>query len=242
MTGEPVCLKGSFTQGRISAERHLASVGRLVMDGKIVILKGVFSEDMKELLDLRHSVFEWAQNTPPLNAPDPQVNCHCMQAGVSKLQKTPHVFHSYNFNRISQLPPALSGPLRKYFEPLAVFQNAITGNTASFEQFGEGEQTLHPQLIQYPQGGSIFGRHVHPLAPQRIGLIAGLSRRGVDFSRGGASFEIDGHVIDTEALQDFGDIVLFRFDVPHWVTPSDPKDKFDWADESGRWSMVLPYY
>jgi hypothetical protein len=30
--------------------------------------------------------------------------------------------------------------------------------------------------------------------------------------------------------------------VPHWVTPSDLKDKFDWDSERGRWTMVLPYY
>jgi hypothetical protein len=39
-----------------------------------------------------------------------------------------------------------------------------------------------------------------------------------------------------------GDIALFRFDLPHWVNPSDLRDKFDWDSERGRWTMVLPYH
>ena len=212
------------------------------MGGQIVVLKDVFAGQKEELLDLRHRVFEWAAATPPAAVPDQKANCHCLQAGVSRLQKTPHVYHSFNFNRISALSPDLSALLLKYFRPLAEFQNTVTGNTATFEQFDEGEITLHPQLIQYPQGGSLFGRHIHPLNPQRIGLIASLSRRGIDFTKGGACFEVDGELVNTEEVHDFGDIALFRFDLPHWVSPSDPKDKFDWDVESGRWSMVLPYY
>jgi hypothetical protein len=230
-----------FADGKISADEPLHEIGRLVMQGQIVIIKGVFRQWEEELLALRRDVFRWGMETPPLDVPDPQTNCHCLQAGVSKLQKTPHVYHSFNFNRPSILPISLAGPLRKYFGALADFQNGITGNSARLEGFEDG-QTLHPQLIQYPQGGSLFGRHVHPLLPQRIGLIAGLSKRGKDFTKGAACFEVDGAVIDTEFFHDFGDIALFRFDLPHWVSSSDPKDKFDWADESGRWSMVLPYY
>ena len=164
-----------------------------------------------------------------------------MQAGVSRLQKTPHIYHSYNFNRISRLPPALAAQLLRYFKPLCDFQNAVTGNAARLEGFEDGP-TLHPQLIQYPLGGGIFGRHLHPLNPQRIGLIAALSRRGADYGRGGACFDVGGEVVDIEPYHDMGDIALFRFDLPHWVNPSDLRDKFDWDSDRGRWTMVLPYH
>jgi hypothetical protein len=205
------------------------------------VISGVFAPALEELLRLRRSVFEWGQNTEPLVEPLPNENCHCLQAGVSRLQKTPHVYHSFNFNRISQMPSPLAEQLLKYFKPLSEFQNAITGNSARLEGFEDG-QTLHPQVIQYPVGGGSFGRHFHPLLPQRIGLIVALSKRGVDYPSGGTCFEINGQVVDLEQQHDLGDIALFRFDVPHWVTPSDLKEKFDWDSERGRWTMVLPYY
>jgi hypothetical protein len=102
--------------------------------------------------------------------------------------------------------------------------------------------SLHPQILQYPLGGGFFGKHFHPLNPQRVGLIVGLSRRGVDYDTGGTCFDINGIVIDTDLYHDLGDMALFRFDTPHWVNPSSIQQKFNWEAESGRWTLVLPYY
>jgi hypothetical protein len=211
------------------------------MAGKIVVLKNVFAAEVEKLLQLRQTVFDWALATEPLDQPDPLSNCHCLQAGVSKLQETPHLYHSFNFNRISQMPPDPGRGLSRYFTPLAKLQNAITGNSAGMETEGSGPM-LHPQIIQYPVGGGFFGRHHHPPNPQRIGLIVALSSRGVDHSKGSAGFDVEGTVIDLEPHHDFGDIVLFRCDFPHWVNQTDPKDKFNWNSVQGRWTMVLPYY
>src|SRR5881394_2780618 len=104
---EPICSPGSFVNGRISTELPLAQIAAAIMAGQIFILKGVFAAERADLMSLRRAVFAWAQTTAPAEQPDPQANTHCLQAGVSKLQKTPHVYHSYNFNRISQLPSAL---------------------------------------------------------------------------------------------------------------------------------------
>ena len=81
----------------------------------------------------------------------------------------------------------------------------------------------------------MFGRRIHPLKPQRVGLSA-LSRRGVDFAQGGTCFETEGAVVDIERDHEFGDIALFRFDIPHWVNPLDLRDKFTWEFDAGRWS------
>ena len=237
---QPICSPGSFVNGQIVTEMPVSEISASLMAGNIFVIKGVFSSEKKDLIELRQTVVEWGRSTEPLAEPDPQENCHCMQAGVSRLQKTPHVYHSYNFNRISKLPGDLSGKLRKYFGPLCDFQNSVTGNSARLEGFEDG-QTLHPQVIQYPCGGGIFGKHKHPLLPQKVGLIVGLSERGVDYRTGGTCFETQG-VVDLESYHDLGDIALFRFDIPHWVNPSTLQDKFDWDSEAGRWTMVLPYY
>lgn len=237
----PTCLEGSFTDGRIAAAIPLREIGATVMSGKIVVIKNVFAAEADNLVTLRRAVFDWGQSVAPLDQPEPRTNCHCLQAGVSKLQKTPHVYHSYNFDRISKLPADLSRQLLRYFEPLTVFQNSITGNDARLERFDNGP-ALHPQILQYPQGGGFFGRHHHPLTPQKIGLIVGLSRRGVDHTKGGTGFDVKEAEVNLETVHDFGDIALFRFDTPHWVNQTDPRDNFNWDCERGRWTMVLPYY
>jgi hypothetical protein len=240
-TIEPLCVSGSFDGQAITTDPEPEALGELVMSRGVVIVKGVFGDQAEELRAVRRRVFEWAAGTPALPEPDPLENCHCLQSGVSRYQKTPHVFHSYNFPRLSQLPGELSAQLLRYFQPLTDFKTRLTGNAARLEEFGDGP-ALHPQLIQYPAGGGYFGRHIHPLEPQRIGTIVGLSQRGVDFSSGGTCVLIDDVVVDLERHHDLGDIALFRYDAPHWVNPSDLVDKFDWESEAGRWSMVLPLY
>jgi hypothetical protein len=240
-TTEPICVSGSFDGKTIRTDPEPGPLGELVMDRGVVVVKGVFADQEQDLRALRERVFEWSAGTPPLPEPDPMENCHCLQSGVSAYQKTPHVFHSYNFPRPSQLPSELSAHLLRYFEPLTDFKTGLTGNAARIEEFGDGP-ALHPQLIQYPAGGGYFGRHIHPLEPQRIGTIVGLSQRGVDFASGGTCVLVDDDVVDLERHHDLGDIVLFRYDAPHWVNPSTLADKFDWNSQAGRWSMVLPYY
>jgi hypothetical protein len=237
---EPICSPGRFINNRITTELPLPQIAEAIMAGNVFILKGVFADERDDLLQLRHEVFKWSKTTEPSDQPTPTENSHCMQAGVSYLQKTPHVYHSYNFNSISQLSGDLAAHLHKYFQPLCELQNALTGNTARLEEFNG--VALHPQLIQYPLGGGIFGRHFHPLEPQRIGLIVGLSQRGIDFDRGSTCFEVNDAVIDIEPNHDLGDIAFFRFNIPHWVNPSNLREKFDWDSERGRWTMVLPYY
>jgi hypothetical protein len=240
-TVEPMCVPGSFDGELITTDPGPEALGELVMSHGVVVVKGAFRSHADDLVALRGRAFEWAGATAPLDEPDPMENCHCLQSGVSRFQKTPHVFHSYNFTRPSQLPPDLAAHLLRYLRPLTAFKTLLTGNSAQLEEFGDGP-ALHPQLIQYPAGGGYFGRHVHPLEPQRVGTIVGLSRRGVDFASGGTCVQVGDDVVDLELHHDLGDIALFRYDCPHWVNPSTLADNFDWESEAGRWSMVLPYY
>ena len=81
---------------------------------------------------------------------------------------------------------------------------------------------------------------MHPLEPQRIGLILALSERGTDFRNGSTHFEIKGEDVGTDTIHDLGDMILFRFDIPHWITPIDDGDVLDYSSPRGRWTAVLP--
>jgi hypothetical protein len=53
---------------------------------------------------------------------------------------------------------------------------------------------------------------------------------------------VDGEIVDIEPFHDLGDIGLFRFDLPHWVSPIDIEQAMDETSARGRWTLVLPYY
>jgi hypothetical protein len=243
VSADPLVFAASFDGKQIQMDETPRIVARHVADGDICILKGAFA-DSDKLASLRNAVVGWSQSVVPIPEPDLLQNCHCCQAGISRLQKTPHVYHSFNFNRLSSLPVMLRKQLTETFAALAGLHGALTGKQFPMEprESRESGPVFHPQIIQYPPGGGLFGRHVHLLLPQEIGMITALTQRGVDFPEGETGFDTPKGVVMSGASHDLGDIVLFRYDLPHWVTPSDTADNFDWGSPAGRWSMVLPCY
>jgi hypothetical protein len=211
-----------------------------VMTKGVALVRGCVAPGA--LADLRASVHAWGSRTPPLPAQTyVDENFHAIESGVSPLQKTPHCYHAYNFNQIRSVDDGIRAGLLEVFERLSVFQNQLTGQNGAFEANADGRKQ-RPQIIHYPSGGGMFGRHSHPLEPQRIGLILGLSKRGQDFTSGGTGFEVDGQRYDTEDCHDIGDLILFRYDCPHWVTAVDQGVKFDPSLQRGRRTAILPFY
>lgn len=212
----------------------------LVMSQGAAVVRRVFEPG--PLAELRRSVHAWGLKTEPLPAQTyVDENFHAVESGISPRQKTVHCYHAYNFNQLRSLDGGPRDDLIALFERLSVFQNRLTGQNGAFEP-DQGGRKQRPQIIHYPSGGGIFGRHTHPLEPQRIGLILGLSKRGQDFHSGATAFEVDGKRFGTENCHDIGDLVLFRFDIPHWVTAVDQGDKFEPSSDRGRWTAVLPFY
>lgn len=212
---------------------------RVMNRGQLVLLKDVFPEP--QTAAVRTAVADWGRETPAADVDDFRGNYHRRRAMVSRLQQAPHVFHDYNFNDLDLAPPALAAELRGLFEPLRGLYNALTGYDVRFG-IPAGGPYVHPQLIQYPSGGGFFARHWHNLLPQKLGFIVGLSKRGRDYPNGGTCFEIDGEIVEMENLQDCGDICVWRYDYPHWVTQSDLREKFDWSSDAGRWVATFAYF
>jgi len=227
---------GSFSASGISFK----DLFDLVMSEGVAELNGVFPADV--LTDVRQATRAWGHANPV--AP-PQTyedrNYHAIESGISPRQKTPHNYHSYNFYRFNQLEDAFRSSLKRVFGPMLQFQNALTGNEAGFEPDAQNRRA-RPQVIHYPSGGGMFGKHTHPLEPQRVGLILGLSKRGKDFETGGTHFGVGGRDVSSEEDHDIGDLILFRFDIPHWINWVDPVETLDYDSLRGRWTAVLPYY
>ena len=96
------------------------------------------------------------------------------------------------------------------------------------------------QVIHYPKGGGFFGEHHHPRYPTNYGIILTLSEKFNHFTQGVTNFKYRGKNINLESFNvTTGDLILFKYDLPHKITPCDPKEELIF-NEKGRWALVVP--
>ena len=201
-----------------------------------MILKGAFAPD--EMIRLREAAMRWAREEPEFpdgRSPDetPMLNYHRFDDGTHP-SAFPHIFHQYGLNSLDDLPA--------YFGDVAT---SVTGvmtdlqNRVSRTDWDVSAQGLRAKILHYPRGGGFLGEHVHQLEPQRVGLILSLTRAGVDASEGGTTFKTPDGTVFTGAYHDIGDVLMFRYDLPHAVAVVDPGVPLDWDADTGKWSVVL---
>lgn len=124
----------------------------------------------------------------------------------------------------------------KKIKDLLTFQNKIL-------KFNKNKKIFRKvQVIHYPRGGGFFEKHHHPRYPTNYGLIITLSEKKRDFKKGVTNFLVKKKNINLEKYNlTRGDLILFRFDLPHHISPCDPDMDLTF-DVKGRWTMVLPVY
>ena len=229
-----------FENGQIVPEIAPSEVMRLVNEPNIVIVRtGLPGQLLHEVIEATRA---WAATVPPSDEADTfDNNQHKKRLHIAKIQQAPQLFHDHTFDAITDLDEAHRQTLLAVFDPVRQFWNSLTGNDAEFG-VRKGQPYFHPQVTHYPLGGSFFGRHWHPLNPQKVGTILALNQYGEDYHSGGTGYVINDHIVETEGFQDQGDMILFRYDLPHWVSPSSFADRFSWDDPRGRWVSILPFY
>ena len=113
-------------------------------------------------------------------------------------------------------------------------------NTIAETHFKISLDELRLKILQYPEGGGFLADVSHTKEPQQVGLILSLSKREKDFRDGAACFKTPNGSVDTLMYHDIGDVVIFRYDLPHAVSPVNPDIKsINWTLPSGKWSVVL---
>lgn len=237
----PCCL----VDDRIVPDVSIEDIKNHVSDSSVVVLKNVFPKD--ELNSIRKRLHQWSRSA---NAENPTNVTHSFYRidNNPPQSKTPHIFIGYIFAVDENGAPIFDGDgmdelrhdLQRYFNILADFQRSYVGLEMPFKG-GEQDLTLQPQVIHYPSGGGFFDVHVHPLEPQKIGLILGLSEKGVHYQQGGTRFRLDGEMTSVEGALNIGDICIFKYDIEHDVSPVDANEALDLTSERGRWTMVLPF-
>ena len=232
-------IQAELVDGKINLLNHTPQqIADLVATGQVVIIKGGMNK--QKLLDLRRELLAWGMRTPIVAQDDFKTNRHRYRVQVAHTLKTPQVMHDFVFNDMHNAEEPIRSLMLSHFEPLRNFYISLTGNDIPWGP-QEGPY-FHPQVLHYPEGGGFFGSHIHNLLPQKIGVVVSMSQFGIDFEKGATVVEVNGEVADTEGFQDLGDILLFRYDLIHWVSQSNLHQRFSWETEKGRWTMILPLY
>src|SRR5438876_3961387 len=233
-TAEPIVVNCSRDNDAITTEIGQQQIGRLVAGSKIIVLKGAFSPELMD--EYREALMRWADETPVFphgRSPSqfPEMNYHRIDDG-SVTGACPHIFHQFGFNSIGELQDYIAVPSREIAQAMCRLQNEIAGT-----EFQISTKGLRLKTIHYPSGAGFLAEHTHPLEPQRVGLIVSLSQLGKHVRTGAACFETPFGRVDTTRCHDIGDIVIFRYDLPHEVTLTDAGRKLDWKSPSGKWSV-----
>lgn len=229
-------IDGSLRDGAICSDAPFEEIRSRLLEGRIVILKGVFKPE--PMIDFRHALRRWSAETPPyphgksMNLVTEE-NHHRKDEGVYK-SAIAHVFHQYSLNVLNLLPCYVAEPAKAIGGAMLDLQNAVANTHFNFSPNG-----MRFKVIHYPSGAGFLDRHVHQLEPQRVGLILSLAQMGSDTYFGGTRFQSPFGLIDTALDHDVGDIIMFRYDIPHEVTHIDEGYALDWASENGKWSVVL---
>lgn len=211
------------------------SIGQLLEQGKIIILKHVFQTDT--LNQLKQSIHQWGTKTPVFpagqSASVENINFHRIDTSQT-VSKLPHIFHQYGFGDLTNLPDDLAKQIEQIASPMMQLQNNLANTHYQLDM-----PQVRVKFLHYPCGGGYLDNHVHPLSPQKIGLITSLSEWGSDFFEGGNVFTTDSGKSYTSKDHQTGDILVFRYDIPHEIKPINPQDQLDWNAISGKWSLVL---
>lgn len=229
-------IESGFESGKIVTEISRAEIARLVAQGRIVVLKGALAPSL--VMEFRRAVSRWGRNSDPFphgKSPttEPEINYHRIDDGVIQ-SSLPHLFHQFGFGNHGGLEGELGNSALVISQAMLDLQNEIAGTNLDFSIRGCRLKVLH-----YPAGGGYLQQHAHPLEPQRVGLILGGAKVGEDLSSGGTFFLTPFGDVDTGDCHDIGDIILFRYDLPHGVSAVDADKKLDWSSDAGKWSIVL---
>lgn len=98
------------------------------------------------------------------------------------------------------------------------------------------------QVLHYPRGGGFFAEHKHARYPTNYGLILTLTKKNKDFKEGVTNIRFGNKIINLEKYNiSTGDLILFRYDLSHFITPVDPNSDLT-IDNKGRWTMIFPVH
>ena len=204
----------------IDKNNHDESIRLIKKSFPIIILRQFADKtECKNIINLSHNLAKKLPNRKKIN--NNMLSFDVLPMNV----KTNRIFRTIYFNK--QIIK------KRIFQKLKMFQekHVIKKYKNIIRKF---------RSIHYHRGGGFFDWHKHPRYPNNYGIILNLSSYKKDFKKGSNLFKINKKIINIENLNlSAGDLILFRYNIPHCVTPVDPENNLTF-DKKGRWTIILP--
>jgi hypothetical protein len=221
--------------GRVAAEAEPVHWREPLDAGKIVIFRGACAP--AAMTALRRELLAWAVATPPIptgvSASQPGLDFHRLDDGTAPTTM-PHIFHQFGFATGRELPAGLAAEVRALRHLLLDWQNRLAGT-----EFDLDDEAFRFKAMRHPRGGGHLVPHRHPYLPQKVAIFLNLSEPGRDYDSGAALFRNASGWVDTFADFRCGDLLAWRYDLVHGISPVDPGMPLAWAGDDGLWIAAM---
>ncbi|MCV6638074.1 hypothetical protein [Candidatus Albibeggiatoa sp. nov. NOAA] len=228
-----IALNSHINNQQIIPEISISEMTQFIEAGHTVILKNVF--DVQRLLTLRQAVCDWAEKIPehPITktASVPDLNYH-RRDNVSDPKYMTRLFHQYGFSNLDNLEASLQKQLKDTVEPLLNLQNQLAQTN-----FDLSMPNCRFKLYNHNSGGGFFDKHTHPYIPQKVAFFLSFSRFEQDFKQGHVMFDTPFGSLAINDLFEIGNVIYFKYDLPHGVATVDSSEPLDWASDKGLWVL-----
>jgi hypothetical protein len=233
---KPVIISGDLRDSKIVTNESIQSISRMIEDGDVVIIRGVF--DCKLILAIKSEVFIFGQGVSEQNHESTAnvVNFHRIDDNHPAMA-VKRIAHFFRYSYVNSAKTSIFNVIH----PLNILRNELAGLPENYTFYNDDSGYLsQPAVLHYPCGGGYMQAHVDPLEPQKVEMVCSFSERGENFETGGLSIYTDRQWHDVEQYIRLGDICMFRPDIPHRVEAIDPHKDKKFNDSDGRWTVFSP--
>lgn len=215
--------------------KFVKSVVKSFYSGDVWILKETFPP--KFMIDLRKKMHEYGQNTPSEfhKMLEGCPNFHrIIDTSVAKNYSFQSLKHSHYFFPWNEDPFNLFEETYKRWNIIKI----ISGLRPNEYRYNTPKDGIvdRLQIVHYPSGTGKIETHSDPYLNQRLIISGIMSKRGKDYTSGGAYFvDKDNIEVDFEDKFDVGDFAIYFPTIHHGVKIIDEGKKTDWNSIEGRW-------
>jgi len=220
----------------------IKNLAKRMYDGEAFILRNAAKKNLKKTIIDLAKYYDKKQKPSFHKMLDGTPNFHrIIDKKITKkysLYAIKHSYFFYNWNVKTKLEKKLKSGVYRHWR----YVKFLAGNNKfQYEKnIPSQNQIDRLQIVNYPHGGGELRDHVDPRKNQRIvsGLI--MSKKGVDFEKGGFYFrDKNKKKLNIENNLEIGDSVIFYGSIVHGVEPVDKNKKLNWNSYKGRWFIGM---
>jgi len=207
-----------------------------IKNHKVVILKNYFDEiQLKKLKANYFNFFKKSSSTNPVF----EKNCNNFfrrdidppKSAVKRNKQFATIFY-WNDDNFGEL---------KLLKQLSRLRNLIAELPLEYtlNGFEPDGYVTYSNISHYPINGGNLNKHTDPPNKQFCTIMAAMSKKNIDFKKGGLYVEKGGVKYYIDDFLDIGDVYLMNPQTIHGVDPIDvnSKNNVEWESIKGRWIL-----